>query len=131
MVCYSLCVYICIDLSGGNLTQAGGTIQICTRMAFPDKQLTRDELIHIAKEITDWKVLARHLGLSEPDITAIESNDPKNYKEQTFKMLLEWLQQQDCPPTRKDFVQIIEEKMGPVLAGNINSVFVALEKIQT
>ena len=88
----------------------------------PDKQLTRNDLVHIAKKITHWKVLARRLRLSEPDITAIESNDPKNYKEQTFKMLLEWLQQQDCPPTRKDFVQIIAE-MDVVLAGNINSVF--------
>ena len=73
--------------------------------------LERGELVHIAKAIRRWSVLARYLGLTEPDIIAIEENHVHNYEEQKYQMLLKWYQQQKPPPTRQSLVRIIEEKM--------------------
>ena len=97
-------------------------VQINMMTTNPDKQLSRNDLVHFADKITNWKALARHLDLSETDIISIETKNPRNYEEQTFQMLLKWLNQQGYPPSRKDFVQIIA-KMDILLAKDINSVF--------
>ena len=85
--------------------------------------LERSELVHIAKVIHHWSVLARYLGLSEPIIVAIEENHVHDYEEQKIQMLLKWFQQQSTPPTRQSLVRIIEEKMkDPVLAQDITNI---------
>ena len=73
--------------------------------------LEREELVHIAKAIRRWCVLARYLGLSEPVIITIEENHIHDYEEQKFQMLLRWFQEQSTPPTRRRLVHIIEEDM--------------------
>ena len=73
--------------------------------------LEREELVHIAKAIPRWPVLARYLGLTEPVIAAIEENHVHDYDEQKYQMFLKWYQQQKTPPTRQSLVRIIEEKM--------------------
>ena len=95
-------------------------------MLNPNTLLTRDDLVHVAKMVPHWKRLARHLGLSEPDVVAIEANYQHDYNEQKIKMLLKWLGEQQ--PTRGHLVFIIEEKMkDPVLAKKIDSVFIELD----
>ena len=71
----------------------------------------REELVHIAKAIHRWPVLARYLGLTEPVIVAIEENHVHDYEEQKYQMLLKWSQQQNPEATRQSLVQIIEEKL--------------------
>ena len=97
-------------------------------MMNPDQQLTRHDLLRIVKEITHWEELARHLGLSEPEIATIKSDYAQDYNEQKTKMLLKWLDEQDTTPTRRDLVHVIEGQMNDrELAKKIDSVFLKLD----
>jgi hypothetical protein len=92
------------------------------------KQLTTDDFLHIAEKIVHWEGMARHMGLSEPDIAEIEQNYIRNYKEQKYQMLLKWYQRQEPPPTRQSLIQIIEEKMeDSVLAQDVIDVLHSID----
>ena len=92
------------------------------------KKLTPDDLLPISKAISHWKELARHLGLSKPDIVAIEHNHLHDYEEQKYQMLRKWFEQNSTPPSRQSFIKIIEEKMkDQELAGEVDSALYRLD----
>lgn len=97
----------------------------------PSGPLEKTELVEIAKTITRWPQVARHLNLSESDIVTIEENHMRDYEEQKMQMLLKYFQQQPTPPTRRDFVRIIEEQMkDSVLAQNmVNIIHTQLSEV--
>ena len=93
------------------------------------QKLTRDDLVTVAQKIVHWQALARKLGLSEPDIVAIEANYSHDYKEQRFQSLLKWFQEKGSPPTRQTLVRIIEEKLlEPQLAIDVESALTASDE---
>ena len=47
---------------------------------------------------------------------AISEDHRGNYEEQKYQMLLKWHQQQATPPTKRDLMRIIEERMGSKVA---------------
>ena len=40
--------------------------------------------------VTNWKFLARWLGLQESDVSRIEIDNPNNDREQCYQMFLRW-----------------------------------------
>ena len=92
------------------------------------RKITRDDLVVISNRVPRWKELARHLGLAEPDIVAIEANYSHDYNEQKLQCLLTWFQGQGSPPTRQALVRIIEEKMqDQELAKDIDTALLSLD----
>lgn len=55
----------------------------------------------------------------------------RDYEEQKVQMLLKWFQQQPAPPTRRNFVRIVEERMkDSVLAQNmVNTIHTQLSEV--
>ena len=80
-------------------------------MSNPRQKITRGDLLVVSRRLTHWQELARHLGLSEPDIAAIKADYSHDYNEQKLQSLLKWLQGQHYPPKRQALIKIIEEKM--------------------
>ena len=77
----------------------------------PTQVLKEDFLVHVARTLTYWKELARHLGVDEADIVTIEKNCMYDHSEQKIQMLFKWHKQQIKPPTCQMLVRIIEEKL--------------------
>ena len=115
---------ICVGVTGGAehfSIQQNATINL-------SEQLTTEDFLQIAEKIVHWEGMARHMGLSEPDIAEIEQNYIRNYKEQKYQMLLRWYQRQEPPPTRQSLIQIIEEKMeDSVLAQDVIDVLHSID----
>ena len=44
----------------------------------------------LADEVTKWKFIGRRLGLEETVLTRIESQDPKDVREQCYQMFQQW-----------------------------------------
>ena len=103
--------------TGVGATQRSGskndklTPYIAWKTMSPSQVLKKDFLVHVARVLTYWKELARHLGLDEADIVTIEQNFVNDHSEQKMQMLLKWYQQQSKPPTCQILVRIIEEKL--------------------
>ena len=77
------------------------------------KPLSRQDLVCIAELIVgnyNWKELARHLGLEEAEIAAIEQKHPNNIGEQQLQILLIWYQAQPSTPSAQILLAAIEEK---------------------
>ena len=41
-------------------------------------------------QVTSWKFIARWLGISETDVSRIETDNPKDDREQCYQMFLKW-----------------------------------------
>lgn len=115
----------CIEIDG---VHVAAQPRIWKKMRNPHKQIMTHDFVNIAQKVTHWQILARHLGLSEPDIVAIESDHSHDYTEQKVQMLLKWFKQQPSKPTRQTLVRIVEEKMkDPVLAKEVDSALFVLD----
>lgn len=92
------------------------------------KPLKQSDLLPISKVISHWKELARHLGLTKPDIVAIDHDHHHDYGEQKYQMLRKWFDQQRTPPSRQSLIKIIVVKMkDSELAGEVVSVLYGLD----
>jgi hypothetical protein len=66
--------------------------QFATGKKDPKEPVTRDDIIYIAKDITDeWQQLGRALGLKDNILKIINADNPKVYNK-CYAMLTKWTQ---------------------------------------
>ena len=98
-------------------------------MRSPRQKLSRTDLVTVSQKIVHWQGLARHLGLEEPDIVAIQADFSHDYNEQKVQSLLKWFREHRSPPTRQSLVKIIEEKLqDPQLARDVERALVDTQR---
>ena len=79
----------------------------------PDDSLPLNErqLQKISEQLTDWKPLARYLGLDEPTIAEIDE-DNRTSKERKYQVLYTWSQRKGDNATLKALLQCVEFELG-------------------
>ena len=63
---------------------------MCPPTQLPNAPCDTKVLLWLVNKVSDWKFLARWLGLQESDITQIEIDNPRSGREQSYQMLLKW-----------------------------------------
>lgn len=56
----------------------------------PNKACDQDILLWIAEKVTKWKFIGRRLGLEEAALFRIETENPKDIREQCYQMFQHW-----------------------------------------
>ena len=119
--------------AGQNAETDSTTVQsVCVwkNMRNPQQTLTTADLVTVSQKVVYWQALARKLGLTEPDIVAIEANYRHDYNEQKYQSVLKWFQQQRSLPTRQILVRVIEEKLQDFqLARDVASALVTVDTL--
>lgn len=57
----------------------------------------------------DWKVVGRKLGLKNPELSNIESDNSRNLKEAKYQMLCKWLQKNGSTATYQNLATAFME----------------------
>ena len=69
-------------------------------------------MVSVAREFGHWETLARCLGLSEPDVVAIQENNRGNHEEQKYQMILKWCKRNGSAATLQKLVHCVEVTFG-------------------
>ena len=69
-------------------------------------------MVSIAREVGRWETLARCLGLSEPDVVAIQENYKGDHEERKYQMILKWCQRNGSEATLQKLVRCVEVNFG-------------------
>ena len=89
----------------------GGNEAVWKQVRDSSSPLNELQLQKTSELITDWKPLARYLGLDSPTIAEIEE-DNRNSKERKYQMLYTWSQRKGDDATLKALLQCVEFDLG-------------------
>ena len=76
-----------------------------------DLRLNEYQLQKTSELFTDWKHLARYLGLDEPTIAEIDE-DNRTSKERKYQVLYKWSQHKGDDATLEALLQCVEVELG-------------------
>ena len=88
------------------------------------RQCDRELFLHLAKHIASYRNIARHLGLTEPDIAAVMSDEP-NEAERRVAVLIKWQEKSGADATYVALAEHFLEMESRALAEEVIEYHVA------